>query len=235
MGHRVNCAAFTKVAGLVGRTVVQVACGAQHNLARVVVSGSGSGNSGSGSGRSSGGGSSSGSGGSSGAARCEVFVWDNGALGQLGLGRKVTGRRVPAPLALPPRDSREEETRDVVFVAAGQNHSVCVVRGGGGGLYSWGHGECVTPPSPKSYVGDVFGALASVSVYFNLGAACVVKVRPAWRCGAARRSGCRRLHYHSGLGRLLLLLLPAPPPHGPGRRRRRRRRPPEISRRRWRE
>lgn len=148
LGHRINCAQFTKVTGLTGRTTVQVACGAQHNIARVIVESE----------------SAQSSSSSKEEGQCELYVWGNGALGQLGLGRKVTGRLVPAPLALV-QEAKEalaaskgrgeggggggggtinrSSHLDVQFVAAGQNHSVCIVRGGG--IYSWGHGEYVAP------------------------------------------------------------------------------------------
>lgn len=95
-----------------------------------------------------------------------VFVWGNGSLGQLGLGRRSTGRRIPVPVpsileasetkpkasgvaaagaaAAAAEELEELETllarqRGVVDVAAGANHSVCVL--GDGTVYSWGHGE----------------------------------------------------------------------------------------------
>jgi len=162
LGHRINCAHFTQVSGLAGRVTVQIACGAQHNLARVLVDSISVESSSSDRGASGGANSSCNNernNSREGREECELYVWGNGALGQLGLGRKVTGRLIPAPLALvheaneatavrkargegggnTNNSSAHENALDVQFVAAGQNHSVCIVRGGG--IYSWGHGE----------------------------------------------------------------------------------------------
>ena len=63
-----------------------------------------------------------------------MYVWGNGSLGQLGLGRRVTGRRVPVLLpALSHNGVR------IVDVAAGNNHSVAV--SDRGEVWTWGHGE----------------------------------------------------------------------------------------------
>jgi alpha-tubulin suppressor-like RCC1 family protein len=103
LGHRLNSPDSQPVAALAAHAVVAIACGAQHNLCRV----------------------------RGGDGRCEAWVWGNGALGQLGLGRRVSGRRVPVPLVVGGGAS-------VSFVAAGANHSVCICDGA---VYSWGHGE----------------------------------------------------------------------------------------------
>jgi alpha-tubulin suppressor-like RCC1 family protein len=108
--------------------VVQIACGSQHNLLRVLSE--------------------------TDTNVGECWVFGNGALGQLGLGRKVTGRRTP--VHLPIQDDHMinadggggEDSRvailNVIDIAAGANHSVCVCRNenGQGGVFSWGHGEC---------------------------------------------------------------------------------------------
>ena len=164
LGHRHNASAFARIDGpLRHRFVVQVACGGQHNLCRVLLSSS----------------SSSQSSLPAGLAPhpllpCELFVWGNGSLGQLGLGRDITGRRLPTLLSpapwygeavtaefeeehLPPR-----RIEFPTFVAAGSNHSVCIcdrcivatpgaassMHGAVPGddsmtsvIYSWGHGE----------------------------------------------------------------------------------------------
>ena len=154
LGHRVNCPAFTRVGGpLVGRVVVQVACGAQHNLVRVraammpasaaaAVGDSGRGRNTSTStstsitstststtSTSTSTTSTSSRGRRGGEGACEVMVWGNGALGQLGLGRKVTGRRAPAPLALP----AEELPPRFRSPRRGPGDGDSGVAGGGGG------------------------------------------------------------------------------------------------------
>ena len=117
LGHRINMSRFSYVSALEGVVVVQIACGQAHNCARTlgmrpshpfdtadvkqVASSSG------------------------------VFVWGNGSLGQLGLGRRVTGRRVPVLL---PALSHADVT--IIDVAAGNNHRC-------------GPSESLPPPSPS--------------------------------------------------------------------------------------
>jgi len=146
LGHRVNCAEFQHIKHLDGVFCLKVAAGQQHNLARV---------------REPNGFEA-------------VYVWGNGSLGQLGLGVRVSGKRVPTRVRGIgcDRDARrsmgtedvdyqgvsatsatrgnratggsatEAEAQaelQVVDVAAGANHSVCVTSDGS--VYSWGHAE----------------------------------------------------------------------------------------------
>ena len=162
LGHRINSPTFALINPKhfrLGR-VVQICCGGQHNLARVlmpaaVASAYDDGDA------------------------VGVFVWGNGALGQLGLGQlgATTASRVPVPLTPAPWQQRGEHGSEYgsagdrggandgssvralqpIFVAAGANHSLCICKElgdddgdgvgeseetvGGSVIFSWGHGE----------------------------------------------------------------------------------------------
>jgi len=144
LGHRINCTEFQYVSALEGVFVCQIACGQAHNLARTTgtrpshpfeaaaardkteAAGSLAGATKS-AGASFGGGGGGGGGGG-------VYVWGNGSLGQLGLGRRVTGRRVPVLLP-----SLSHDGLRIIDIAAGNNHSVAV--SDQGEVWTWGHGE----------------------------------------------------------------------------------------------
>ena len=62
----------------------------------------------------------------------KLYVWGLGALGQLGLGRRATGRLAPVPLRLP-------ENAQAARVSAGANHSLTL--DALGGAWFFGHAE----------------------------------------------------------------------------------------------
>uniref|UniRef100_A0A7S2RRK5 BTB domain-containing protein n=1 Tax=Rhizochromulina marina TaxID=1034831 RepID=A0A7S2RRK5_9STRA len=139
LGHRMNSSSFQLVRALANKRCSKIVCGQQHNLALVSVA----------------------------PDHEVVFTWGNGALGQLGLGRSVTGRRTPVVVpgilaAASPADNEDKgksgglaasaepaglaefagflaKSVSVVDIAAGANHSVCVVSDGS--VFTWGHGE----------------------------------------------------------------------------------------------
>ncbi|CAM9542500.1 unnamed protein product [Pylaiella littoralis] len=122
LAHRIRSGIFREVAGMAGRFFLEVACGEQHNLARVLppsnktkkVSSSSS---------------------SSGSIdqQAELYVWGGGRLGQLGLGAAST-RLAPTHNPL-----LSDVGGGVVSVSAGANHSVCALASGL--VMSWGHAE----------------------------------------------------------------------------------------------
>mmetsp|Transcript_5213 Transcript_5213/g.8839 ORF Transcript_5213/g.8839 Transcript_5213/m.8839 type:complete len:118 (-) Transcript_5213:365-718(-) len=82
-----------------------------------------------------------------------VYVWGNGSLGQLGLGRRVTGRRVPVLLP-----SLSHDGLRIIDIAAGNNHSVAV--SDQGEVWTWGHGEY------GQHGGQVSGIRSETAYYF---------------------------------------------------------------------
>lgn len=133
LGHRISTSEFKPVDYLENKFVLQVSCGQQHTLARVIdrnlaldltnysPSSYASNSMGT---RIAG----------------DVFVWGNGILGQLGIGRRGTskGRLLPTLLkALQTHDLRDNS--GIISVSCGDNFSVAVT--GSGKVFSWGHSE----------------------------------------------------------------------------------------------
>lgn len=71
-------------------------------------------------------------------AESELYCWGQGALGQLGLGRRVTGRLSPVKVSLRD-DCGEPVDRKVRAIAAGANHSIAL--DSTGRAYVFGHVE----------------------------------------------------------------------------------------------
>lgn len=111
LGHRMNTSRFLPVTSLYNHTVLQVACGSQHNLARVIRPDT---------------------------TVPVVYVWGDASLGQLGIG--VRGRSACrfSPIFL---DLFYDMTGGlgVKDVAAGDQHSVCVLEDGK--VFVFGHAE----------------------------------------------------------------------------------------------
>mmetsp|Transcript_15286 Transcript_15286/g.58156 ORF Transcript_15286/g.58156 Transcript_15286/m.58156 type:complete len:555 (+) Transcript_15286:766-2430(+) len=124
LGHRINTAKFQQVRTFADRRVLQVVCGQQHTIARVESST-----------------------GAKESTLSEVFVWGNGVLGQLGLGRRgiSKGRLVPHRLAT-------LDDQNVIDIAAGANHSLAL--SDTGDVFFWGHTEYGQSGRTKSSAGD---------------------------------------------------------------------------------
>ena len=103
VGHRVNLEKFVHVSDLDVGFVTDLKAGSQHSLAIVYTE-----------------------------KKKQLFTWGQGTLGQLGLGRRVTGRLRPVRVSF-------ESKKEPVKCAAGANHSICVT--GDGECYFWGHAE----------------------------------------------------------------------------------------------
>ena len=119
LGHRINTATFERLSFFSDNNLfaLQIACGQQHTLCRVLP------------------------------ARereqapqggADLYVWGNGVLGQLGLGRRgvTKGRLTPC---LHPQLQTRGSLGGVRHAAAGANHSLCVSRDGA--LFFFGHNE----------------------------------------------------------------------------------------------
>eukprot|EP01039_Chlorochromonas_danica_P009869 gene9869-10915_t len=120
LGHRINTSAFKSVDLLSNKFVLQIACGQQHSMCRAIDRSEID--------ESVHAGSSFGG---------DVYVWGNGMLGQLGLGRRGTtkGRMVPTLL----HSIQKQYPQGAISIAAGANFSVVVVCTGE--VYSFGHAE----------------------------------------------------------------------------------------------
>ena len=135
LGHRISTASFRLCTALAKHRVLQVACGQQHNIARVLEA-------------------TSSALGENGAA--VLYVWGSHSLGQLGTGRlgATRGKLLPTRLHLDPSEYRDavvtssDESEassvaaaalDVVDVACGANHSVAVLSTGQ--VLGFGHSE----------------------------------------------------------------------------------------------
>ncbi|CAM9444842.1 unnamed protein product, partial [Hapterophycus canaliculatus] len=124
LAHRIHSGIFREVVGMRGRFFLEVACGEQHNLARVLPSPDTNEDKKpspfSSTNRLD--------------QNAELFVWGGGRLGQLGLGAAST------KLA-PTRNPLLSDIGGggVVSVSAGANHSVCALASGL--VMSWGHAE----------------------------------------------------------------------------------------------
>ena len=119
LGHRISTAEFKRIDFLERKFVVQVVCGNQHSVCRAID-------------RISSDGVTVGSG-----VGSDVYVWGNGMLGQLGLGRRGTtkGRLLPTLLM----DLHKYHPLGIGDVAAGGNFTAAVTVEGQ--VYSWGHAE----------------------------------------------------------------------------------------------
>lgn len=107
LGHRISTSQFKKVDYLERKFVTKVVCGAQHTMCIATAFPH---------------------------DVNAVYVWGNGMLGQLGLGRKGTGKGRLLPCLMEPfSDNR------VVDISCGANFSVAVTDAGE--VYSWGHAE----------------------------------------------------------------------------------------------
>ncbi len=119
LGHRINTSKFKNVAFMEGKTVLQVVCGQQHTVARAIdprlhppstVDK---------------------------APGADVYVFGNGALGQLGLGLRGTSKGRLLPTLVPHLASAHP--LGVVDIAAGGYFSMAVVADGA--VYGFGHSE----------------------------------------------------------------------------------------------
>lgn len=121
LGHRISTAEFKPVESLLDLFVVQVECGQQHTICRAVnrdfaiqkniIVGDKVG--------------------------ADAFIWGNGVLGQLGLGRLGTSKGRLSPIVITDLALRHPE--GIINVAAGGNFTVAVTDLGQ--VYSWGHAE----------------------------------------------------------------------------------------------
>ncbi|CAM9799218.1 unnamed protein product, partial [Ectocarpus sp. 8 AP-2014] len=125
LAHRIHSGIFREVVGMAGRFFLEVACGEQHNLARVLPSSDNN--------KKPPSRSSSSSSSSSLDQQAELFVWGGGRLGQLGLGAAST------KLAPTHNSLLGDVGGGVVSVSAGANHSVCAMASGL--VMSWGASE----------------------------------------------------------------------------------------------
>ncbi|CAM9515190.1 unnamed protein product [Ectocarpus sp. 6 AP-2014] len=125
LAHRIHSGIFREVVGMAGRFFLEVACGEQHNLARVLPSSDNN--------KKPPSRSSSSSSSSSLDQQAELFVWGGGRLGQLGLGAAST------KLAPTHNPLLSDVGGGVVSVSAGANHSVCAMASGL--VMSWGASE----------------------------------------------------------------------------------------------
>mmetsp|Transcript_7758 Transcript_7758/g.9851 ORF Transcript_7758/g.9851 Transcript_7758/m.9851 type:complete len:778 (-) Transcript_7758:122-2455(-) len=107
LGHRCNIDIFQHVETFAHSFVKQIAAGSQHSLAIVQVKNK----------------------------SAILFAWGQGSLGQLGLGRRVTGRLRPVPVTI----SDNGNNKIPITCAAGANHSIVI--DAHGKPYGFGHAE----------------------------------------------------------------------------------------------
>jgi alpha-tubulin suppressor-like RCC1 family protein len=124
--HRINTSEFKHVEFLQGKTVVQVACGQQHTVCRVIDNRSEYAQR-----------SCPAPGGGPVAIGADVYVFGNGALGQLGLGIRGTskGRLLPTLI----ESLQHFYPKAIADVSAGGNFTVAVAADGS--VWSFGHSE----------------------------------------------------------------------------------------------
>lgn len=137
LGHRISTSEFKWIDYLANRFVVQVSCGQQHTICRALERNINVGDddrnnqgpiNGPGNGSTVYVGSKIG---------CDVYVWGNGMLGQLGLGRRGAskGRLLPTLVS----HLQEKFPQGIVDVSAGHMFSSTVTQTGE--VYSFGHAE----------------------------------------------------------------------------------------------
>eukprot|EP01031_Cornospumella_fuschlensis_P027499 gene27499-33210_t len=118
LGHRINTSLFKEVDFLANKMVVQVVCGQQHSVCRAVdrlIEGVEVGSK----------------------LGADVYIWGNGVLGQLGLGRKGTTKGRLLPTLVPGLHAMFPA--GIVDISAGANFTAAVTIQGS--VYSFGHAE----------------------------------------------------------------------------------------------